>query len=131
MLYMYGLGLGAISMEPHEQKHQVLARYSENTTPQDRWNMIMTHDYMASIYIRENGFDECKYEKSKHRYLPALHDTKCSNCGLTKSDSGCRLCTDMLLNVVKHVDKPARSGRKSKLSMTDTAVKPKRRTTKL
>ena len=38
MLESYGLGLGAMSMEPREQKHQVLARYSENTTVQEKWD---------------------------------------------------------------------------------------------
>ena len=105
MLETYGLGLGAISMEPREQKHQVLARYSENTTPQDKWPMIMRHDFMASIYIRENGFDECKYVKSKHKYLPVPHESKCMNCGLIISGKSCKLCGDpMYLEVEDEVD---------------------------
>ena len=35
-LKSYGFGLGCNTMEGREQKHQMIAKYSKNTTPQNR-----------------------------------------------------------------------------------------------
>ena len=35
-LKSYGFGLGCNTLEDREQKHQIIAKYSENTTPQNR-----------------------------------------------------------------------------------------------
>ena len=50
-LELYGLGLGVNSMEPREQKHQRIKKYSENTTHQDKWKMIFRHEYMQLIFL--------------------------------------------------------------------------------
>ena len=50
-------------MEGREQKHQMIAKYSENTTPQNRWSMIFRHEYLQLIYLRLNGYDDIKYLK--------------------------------------------------------------------
>ena len=102
-LETYGLGLGVTSMESCEQKHQVIARFNDNATPQDKWDTIMRHDFMASIYLRENGFDETKYVKSKHRYLPVPDETKCENCGLALEWGQCWLCSDLMYSAVVEV----------------------------
>ena len=57
----YRLGLGSNTMEGREQKHQQIARYSENATYQNRWKYVFRHEYIQLIYLRENGFDNTSY----------------------------------------------------------------------
>ena len=90
----YGLGLGVNSMEPREQKHQRIKKYSENTTPQNKWPMIFRHEFVSSITLREMGYDVINYRPSANRYLPNGSDGFCLNCGLTLSGDLCLLCND-------------------------------------
>ena len=48
-------------MEGREQKHQIIVKYSENTTPQNKWSMIVRHEYLQLIYLRLNVYDEMKH----------------------------------------------------------------------
>ena len=68
----YGFGLGCNTLEGREQKHQVIAKYSENTTPQNRWSMIFQHEYLHLIYLRLNGYDDIKYLKKTTSYTPKV-----------------------------------------------------------
>ena len=92
-------------MEPREQKHQTLTKYSENTTPQEKWETIMRHDYMGSIYVRENGFDDIKYVPKKHKYIPDQSDSSCVTCGAVMRGGKCKLCDHLMFSfIVKEVD---------------------------
>ena len=71
-LKSYGFGLGCNTLEGREQKHQVIAKYSENTTPQKRWSMIFQHEYLHLIYLRLNGYDDIKYLKKTTSYTPKV-----------------------------------------------------------
>ena len=92
-LRMYNLGLGVNSMEPREQKHQVIKKYGDNTTPQNKWPMIFRHEYLQLIYLREKGYDELNYKRKSRIYLPAIKDNSCSNCGLHLTLNVCVLCS--------------------------------------
>ena len=59
----YKFGLGCNTMEGREQKHQILVKNAENTTCQNMWPMIFRHKYIQLIYLRANGYDNCKYIK--------------------------------------------------------------------
>ena len=56
-LLLYWLGLGINSMEAREHKHQKIKKYAKNTTFQNKWPMIFSHE---GIFLREKGFDEVR-----------------------------------------------------------------------
>ena len=104
---LYGLGLGVNSMEPREQKHQRIKKYAENTTPQNKWPMTFTHEFMSSIYLRERGFDTIKYHPRVNRYIPDECNGSCHKCGLKLRDNDlcCLLCDDReYSNLVNSLD---------------------------
>ena len=100
-LSMYGLGLGVSSTEPREQKHQQIRKFSENTTPQNKWEMIARHEYVSTIYLRQNGFDRLKYYPRKHRYIPEPSESSCPSCGLVLKNDICDLCNSSAFDIVK------------------------------
>ncbi len=89
----YGMGLGCVTMEGREQKHQRIEKYSQNTTFQCRWPLIFRHEFIQLVYLRENGFDQVTYKSKDNRYLPEINEFKCSNCALTKVDGSCPICS--------------------------------------
>ena len=52
-----GVGLDIDTMEGREQKHQMVDKYSQNSTFQERWKFIFRHEFTQLIYLREHGFD--------------------------------------------------------------------------
>ena len=54
MLQRFGKGLGLVTMEGREQKHQQLKRYMEKSTVKDKWNTVFMHEYIQCVYLREN-----------------------------------------------------------------------------
>ena len=57
------LGLGINTLEDWKQKHQVIKKYSDNATVQDRWSHIFRHQFIELVYLREHGFDLNRYRK--------------------------------------------------------------------
>lgn len=101
----YGLGLGVNSMEGREQKHQSISKYANNTTFQNRWPMIFRHEYTQLIYLRENGYDDYKYNKRKSSYLPDTAQGKCLNCGLELLVGNCFFCDGMIVkDILKKIE---------------------------
>ena len=86
-------------MKGREQKHQMIAKYSKNTTLQNRWSRIFRHEYLQLIYLRLNGYDDIKYLKKTTSYIPK--DDAVLSCEIysTNIDSGnkCLLCDDPLM----------------------------------
>ena len=41
----------------------MIAKYSENTTPQNRWSIIFQYEYFQLIYFRSNGYNDVKYRE--------------------------------------------------------------------
>ena len=80
-LQKYGLGLGVNTMEGREQKHQMISKYANNTTYQNRWPMIFRHEFIQLIYLRENGFDDITYKRRAKRYIPDCIENHCVKCG--------------------------------------------------
>ena len=93
----YGLGLGCNSMEGREQKHQRIAKYSENTVFRSRWRQIFRHEYIHLIYLRENGFDQQNYISKREKYIPDEKLYSCKKCGYTLNGSKCDLCDSNLM----------------------------------
>ena len=92
-LEMYGVGLGINTMEGREQKHQMLAKYSKNTTQQCRWPRIFRHEFLHLVYLRENGYDQIKYRKRGTPYIPKETSGACGKCRMKLVDIGqCPLC---------------------------------------
>ena len=95
-LSLYGLGLGVNSMEPCEQKHQRLKKYSENTNVCNKWPMMFRHEFLQLIFFREMGYDEVNYYRKGKKYLPDITDNNCSNCGMVFVDKLCPLSSCFL-----------------------------------
>ena len=91
-LQQYNRGLGMVSMEAHEQKHQEISRYMENTNnhSKTKWLQIFRHEFIQLIHLRERGSDDVNYRSRGTSYLPKYHTQNCSECGLKQ----CALCTD-------------------------------------
>ena len=88
-----GMGLGLNTMEGREQKHQLIDKYAQNTTYQDRWKSIFRHEFIQLIYLRENGFDSRKYVSRPMKYVPEIPEGHCPNCCSFKLENGkCVLC---------------------------------------
>ena len=51
----YGLGLN--SMEGREAKHVFIAKYSQNTLYQHRWQQIFRHEYVTLLWLRSRGYN--------------------------------------------------------------------------
>ena len=66
----YNMGLGCNTMEGREQKHQLISRYAENTTFQNRWPLIFRHEYIQLIHLRVNGFDKLNHIKRGKPFVP-------------------------------------------------------------
>ena len=103
-IYLYsnfGVGLGMNSMEGREQKHQMVMKYAENSTPQEKWKYVFRHEYIHLIYLRERGYDSKRHISTKSQYLPIAEEGKCE-CSLRLVDSLCELCnSDIFLNISK------------------------------
>ena len=95
-----GFGLGINTMEGREQKHQQLSKYSKNTTAQSRWKYIFRHEYIQLIFLRENGFDSVRYRKRSQRYIPAIAEGSCKDCGLQLIDDVCQLCSSEEMKII-------------------------------
>ena len=104
-LESYSLGLGCNTMEGREQKHQTISKYSENTTYQNRWPLIFRHEFVQLIFLRENGFDNNRYNKRIRPYIPLLSKLSCSECvmDLASEDASCFLCSSACYKKVKTV----------------------------
>ena len=90
----YGFGLGCNTMEGREQKHQMIGKYAENTTVQNKWPLILRHEFIQLIHLRENGYDLKVYRKKSLKYVLSVKDT-CEFCSLPYSTGAekCSLCT--------------------------------------
>ena len=66
-----GLGLGLNSMEGREQKHQKIYKYMQNSTVLERWQFVFRHEFISCVYLRENGFDQRRYNKRIIPYVPS------------------------------------------------------------
>ena len=85
------LGLGINTMEDREQKHQIIKKYSDNTTVQDRWPHVFRHEFIQLVYLREHGFDLSRYRKRNTRYIPDLVEGHCA-CDVKLTNLQCDIC---------------------------------------
>ena len=92
LLEKLGLGLGANSMEGREQKHQKIKCYMQNTSVQQRWQYVFRHEFISCVYLRENGFDQRKYNKKCISYIPIASPSHCIICGMQITDGFCEIC---------------------------------------
>lgn len=57
---------------------------------------------MQLIHLRENGYDNTKYNKKIYSYLPDECEDSCLKCGLRfrEKSSDCRLCDSVTMKEV-------------------------------
>ena len=80
-----GMGLGINTMEGREAKHITLAKFTNNTQFNNRWDQVFRHEYISLLWLRENGCDETVYKHTSGVYIPKrcfTHDV--CHCGLPK-----------------------------------------------
>jgi len=99
----YTFGLGCNTMEGKEQKHQIISKYAENTTYQNRWPLIFRHEYIQLIFLRENGFDKKRYTKRIRPYISPASENTCTECSLSLAEYwiSCVLCSSTYYKNVK------------------------------
>ncbi|XP_057297789.1 uncharacterized protein LOC130628799 [Hydractinia symbiolongicarpus] len=99
-LLCYGFGIGCNSMEGREQKHQMIVKYSNNTTFQCRWPRIFHHEYIQLLHLRENGYDKLHYVSRGSDYIPE-RDMCCEHCLLlVRNNLKCQLCESAFMKKV-------------------------------
>ena len=97
----YGLGLGVNCMEGSEQKHQVIAKYSNNTTVQNRCPLIFRHEFIQLVHLRESGYDEAIYQKRKKSYIAQPNQQSCSKCFFEiQEDGNCFFCDGDIVKII-------------------------------
>ena len=100
----YGLGLN--SMEGREAKHVFIAKYSQNTLYQHRWQQIFRHEYVTLLWLRSRGYNISKPTNSNATYIPkkVFNDPSVCYCGLSKlaSVNRCRFCNHSLREKIKN-----------------------------
>ena len=81
-------------MEGREQKHQMLAKYSKNTTHQCCWPKIFRHKFIQLVHLQLNGYDTYRYCSRGIKYIADTNDSSCNKCSLRFSlgESNCKLC---------------------------------------
>ena len=99
----YGFGLGCNTMEGREQKHQMISKYADNTTAQNRWPMIFRHEFIQLVYLRENGYDNVKYKKKSTKFVIKKTKKTCEICNivLKETEKKCSICHCSLMLKIK------------------------------
>ena len=106
-LKQYGLGLGVNCMEGREQKHQVIARYANNTTVQNRWPVIFRHEYIQLVHLRENGYDDVQYKRKPRSYIPKSRINSCAKCFMTQETDNCFFCDSKIVkDIIQQLQMP-------------------------
>ena len=72
----------------------------KKTTIQNKWSYIFRHEFIQLIHLRENGFDQKKYNKRKSSYLPEEIEGYCK-CSLKLVDSLCEMCDSACMNKLR------------------------------
>ena len=108
----YGMGLGLNSMEGREAKHVFIAKYSQNTLYQYRWQQIFRHEYITLIWLRQRGYNSATPANSptpvndNSTCIPkkVLTDENICYCGLSKlaSSSKCKFCSHPLRQAIEN-----------------------------
>ena len=100
-LNMYGLGLSVTSTEGREQKHQMIKKYANNTMQNNKWPMILRHEYLQLVYLREHGFDRLSYKRKQQKFFLDFADDCYKKCGLRMDNSNkCSLCASVKFNKI-------------------------------
>ena len=65
---------------------------------------VFRHEFISCVYLRENGFDQKKYNKKVNPYVPVQKNGH-SSCGLTFLSSYlqnvCKICDSRELAAIK------------------------------
>ena len=103
-LEQLNLGLGINTVEGQERKHQIIKKYSDNTTVQNRWPHIFRHEFIQLVYLCKHGFDLNRYQKRNTRYIPDLVGSHCA-CGLKITNLQCDICNSgTMKKIIAEID---------------------------
>ena len=83
----------------------MIANYSENTTPKNRWSMVFQNEYVQLTYLRLNGYDDIKYLKKITNYIPKDDAVLSCEISIRNIDSGskCLLFDDPLMKQATNI----------------------------
>lgn len=95
----FGIGLGINSMQGREAKHIRVSQYSKHATLSTRWQHVLRHDYMTTVWLRKQDPSSISYHKSNDVYVPReVGEPLYCYCGFTKNseEEKCSFCSSEL-----------------------------------
>lgn len=100
----FGVGLGINTMQGREAKHVRISQYAKHATLTTRWRMIMRHDFVTCVWMRQQDPSCTKYKKCKDEYIPKeIEEPHICYCGFEKDPQlpSCSLCSSPLYQAIK------------------------------
>ncbi len=100
----YGVGLGINSMQGREAKHVCLQQYACHSNLSQRWNNILKHDFISSVWLRKLDPFHFVYNKCKDAYVPhRIHQSCFCYCGFGKADTEveCIYCSSAMFKAIE------------------------------
>lgn len=100
----YGVGLGINSMQGREAKHVCLQQYARHSNLSQRWNNVLKHDFISSVWLRKLDPFHFVYNKCKDAYVPhIIHQSCFCYCGFGKADTEveCIYCSSAMFKAIE------------------------------
>lgn len=91
----FNCGLGINTMQGREAKHVKVKKYAEHSLPANRWDLVFRHEFISTLYLREQDPHAAMYKSKPVSYIPDR--IKCADfcyCGHPKypEQEQCFLC---------------------------------------
>ena len=93
----FGIGLGI--MQGREAKHICVSQYSKLATLSTRWQHVLRHDYMTTVWLRKQDTSSFSYHQSNDVYVPReVGEPLYCYCGFMKNfgEEKCSFCSSEL-----------------------------------
>ena len=95
----FNCGLGINTMQGREAKHVKIKQYAEHSLPANRWDLVFRHEFVTTLYLRQQDPHAAMYKSNKVSYIPKR--VECDDfcyCGLPKhaEQVQCNFCCDPL-----------------------------------
>ena len=92
----FGIGLGINSMQGREAKQIRVSQYSKHATLSTRWQHVLRHDYMTTVWLRKQDPSSFSYHQSNDVYVPReVGEPLYCYCGFMKNseEEKCSICS--------------------------------------
>ena len=99
----FNCGLGINTMQGREAKHVKIAKYAEHSLPANRWSLVFRHEYITTLYLREQDPYSIMYKHNTISYIPnCVQYSDFCYCGFPKDSNQdqCTFCLDPLRRAI-------------------------------